>query len=250
MDKTHIVALSGGKDSTALAVRLSELNPEVDYTYLCNPTGDELPDMEAHWKNLECILGKDIIKVNSEAEGYETMKAAVYTKKCLPAWHMRWCTDILKISPAKQFYHDHKPCVVYVGLRADEETRKGGVFGDEVEQVFPFREWGWTVRDVWQYLEKKKIRIPRRTDCGMCFYQRIGEWWNLWKTYPERWLEYEKWEQDLDRTILTKGKFSNWPHALKDLRLEFENGRIPRGADDHHDMFPDFEQRRCRACTM
>lgn len=36
----HVVALSGGKDSTALALRLAETEPR-DYTYVCTPTGDE-----------------------------------------------------------------------------------------------------------------------------------------------------------------------------------------------------------------
>jgi predicted PP-loop superfamily ATPase len=34
----HVVAISGGKDSTALALRLRELNPDVDYTYVCKQT--------------------------------------------------------------------------------------------------------------------------------------------------------------------------------------------------------------------
>ena len=38
----HVVGLSGGKDSTALALRLAETSPQ-DYVYLCTPTGDELP---------------------------------------------------------------------------------------------------------------------------------------------------------------------------------------------------------------
>ena len=53
---SHIVGLSGGKDSTALAIRLKELNPDANYLYVCTPTGDELPEMETHWNNLECIF--------------------------------------------------------------------------------------------------------------------------------------------------------------------------------------------------
>jgi 3'-phosphoadenosine 5'-phosphosulfate sulfotransferase (PAPS reductase)/FAD synthetase len=62
--RTHIVALSGGKDSTALAIRLKELNPNRKYIYICTPTGDELPEMELHWANLESILDQPIVKVH------------------------------------------------------------------------------------------------------------------------------------------------------------------------------------------
>jgi hypothetical protein len=55
----HIVAISGGKDSTALALHLAEIEPR-DYTYLITPTGDELPEMVEHWEKLEQLLGKPV----------------------------------------------------------------------------------------------------------------------------------------------------------------------------------------------
>src|SRR5262245_37676527 len=56
---THVVALSGGKDSTAVALRLAEIEPR-EYVYLCTPTGDELPAMLAHWAQLEVLLGRPL----------------------------------------------------------------------------------------------------------------------------------------------------------------------------------------------
>jgi hypothetical protein len=44
---THIISLSGGKDSTAMALRLAEIEP-CDYEYLIAPTGNELPEMFDH----------------------------------------------------------------------------------------------------------------------------------------------------------------------------------------------------------
>jgi tRNA(Ile)-lysidine synthase TilS/MesJ len=41
----HIVALSGGKDSVAMALRLVEVEPR-DYLYVCTPTGNELHPMK------------------------------------------------------------------------------------------------------------------------------------------------------------------------------------------------------------
>lgn len=57
MSELHVVALSGGKDSTAMALRLRELNPDVDYVYVCTPTGNELPEMWEHWRKLGQLLG-------------------------------------------------------------------------------------------------------------------------------------------------------------------------------------------------
>jgi 3'-phosphoadenosine 5'-phosphosulfate sulfotransferase (PAPS reductase)/FAD synthetase len=54
----HIVGLSGGKDSTAMALRLAEVEPR-DYEFICTPTGNELPQMLAHWAKLEALLGTE-----------------------------------------------------------------------------------------------------------------------------------------------------------------------------------------------
>jgi len=48
----HVIALSGGKDSTALALALHEREPR-DYDYVITPTGNELPAMKVHWAKLE-----------------------------------------------------------------------------------------------------------------------------------------------------------------------------------------------------
>ena len=58
----HIVALSGGKDSTAMALRLVETEPE-DYTFVCTPTGNEPPAMVGHWQRLEALLGKPLVRL-------------------------------------------------------------------------------------------------------------------------------------------------------------------------------------------
>lgn len=57
----HVVGLSGGKDSTALALWLVENEPR-DYEFICNTTGDELPEMVEHWAKLEQMLGKEFDK--------------------------------------------------------------------------------------------------------------------------------------------------------------------------------------------
>ena len=44
--------------------RLAEVEPR-RYEYICTPTGDELPDMLAHWGRLESILGQPIIRLDS-----------------------------------------------------------------------------------------------------------------------------------------------------------------------------------------
>ena len=240
-DMTHIVALSGGKDSTALALRLADVDPR-DYLYFCTPTGDELPDMEAHWEKLERLLNAPIIRLKYPG-GF---KALCKNQKCLPNFRMRFCTRILKIEVAERFYREHQPCLIYVGLRADEEGRDGS-YSEEFQHRYPLREWGWGISEVLIYLKSKGIEIPRRTDCARCFWQRIDEWWSLWKDYPHIFRDAANQEKEIGHTFRTPGKDS-WPISLEDLGNKFDSGAMPRKAGNH--KLWDFSENKCRICSL
>lgn len=114
----HIVGLSGGKDSTALALWLVENEPNRYYEFICNETGNELPPMREHWRKLETLLGGPIIPVKHDVD----LVRLCEQMEMLPNWRARWCTRILKIEPTIAFMEALPPgSVLYVGLRADEE---------------------------------------------------------------------------------------------------------------------------------
>lgn len=219
----HIVGLSGGKDSTALALALKEREPDTDFEYICNATSDELPEMFAHWRKLSALLGKPILPVT----GGHTLNGLVQIQKAIPSWRQRWCTRMIKIEPSKQYYFNAAPCVAYVGLRADEEEREG-IYGaiEGVTQRFPLREWGWGIKEVWSFLDERGITIPERTDCARCFFQTLEEWWNLWKLHPEIYADAEAQEEYTGHTWRSPGR-DTWPTSLKELRAKFESGARP-----------------------
>jgi len=231
----HIVGLSGGKDSVAMALELNEREPR-DYTYICNKTGNELPAMEEHWRNLERILGKPMTYVRHDVD----LIGTIHQQKMLPNVFSRWCTRILKIEPTIEFM-DNLPdgSVLYVGLRADEELRRG-LFGEDILVDFPMRRWGWGLMDVIESLERRGICIPPRTDCGLCPYQRLGEWRELYLNHPEIYEQGIALEDQYDHTFRSPGR-DTWPADLRSLRVEFERGRPLR------------EYKRgttCRVCSL
>lgn len=247
MDKElHVVALSGGKDSTAMALILKETMPEIEFTYVCTPTGNELPVMFQHWKMLKDRLGGAFIPIVAG-----TLETVIDQEKMIPNWRARFCTRILKIEPyaawLMQQSSKYDRVVSYVGIRADEEEREAGDYSKVpgIEMVFPLREMGWGIQEVLAYLDDHNIKIPERTDCALCFYQTLGEWWVLWKEHPELYQQGVDLETKYQHTFRSEAR-DTWPAALEDLRTEFEKGRIPPRTKRQHDLFGNPTQ--CRVC--
>jgi hypothetical protein len=227
----HIVAISGGKDSTAMALRLAEVEPR-DYEFCITPTGRELPEMHDHWKKLECLLGKPLTRVPCP-----DLTQLIIKQKCLPNQRMRWCTRMVKIEPFIVYAMAASPAACYVGIRADEVgegtaeregTNWNGIEG--VTQDLPFQRWGWGLSKVMGYLDQRGVVVPERTDCDLCYHQRLGEWWRLWKLYPDRYAEAEALELFTGHTLRSAQR-DTWPAGLKELRERFERGFVPKGAD-------------------
>ncbi len=237
----HIVALSGGKDSTAMALRLAEIAPQ-DYIYICTPTGDEPPAMFDHWRKISEMLGQPIHPLMHRGG----LAGLIESQQALPNWRQRWCTRILKIEPYAMLLIKAAPCVSYVGLRADEEEREGGDYAHvpNVEMRFPMREWGWGLEDVLGYLQFRGVEIPKRTDCLKCFFQRLIEWYEFWRDHKESWLEGERWEESTGHTFRSPGR-DTWPAAMKDLRARFEAGDVPK--DTRKDAI---NAMQCRVCRL
>jgi hypothetical protein len=236
----HIVALSGGKDSTAMALRLTEVEPR-DYVFVCTPTGNEPDAMFEHWRKVGVLLGSPIVPVMKN-----TLVTLITAQNALPNVWQRWCTRMLKIEPYAAWLAQQGDCVSYVGLRADEPDREGGDYMHipGVTMDFPMRRWGWGLAEVIGYLKQRDVTIPKRTDCKLCFFQRLIEWWELWRDDPSGWAEGEALEQSTGHTFRSPNR-DTWPASMKGLRLRFEAGDVPRETrkDPTNEL-------KCRVCRI
>lgn len=191
----HILGLSGGKDSSALAVYLKDRVPEMEYIF--TDTGMELPETYDYLNMLEAFLGKPIVRLNAERGFDHWLK--VYGNY-LPSSRMRWCTRQLKLKPFEDYVGDG-PVVSYVGIRADEDREGYISTKPNIKAVFPFKEDGIGRADVFRLLQEAGLGLPKyyewrtRSGCFFCFFQRKNEWAGLLKHHPdlfEKAKEYEK----------------------------------------------------------
>lgn len=232
-----------------MALRLAEAEPR-DYTFVCTPTGNEPPAMFAHWRHCANLLGKPIRPIIRH-----TLKGLIVAQKAIPNHRQRWCTRKIKLEPYYEWLDEQKPCVSYVGLRADEESRPGFIFPDApgVTMDFPMRRWGWDLADVTTYLELRGVTIPPRTDCQWCFWQKLGEWYLLWRDDLPSYREAEALEKMVtlargDVRTFRSPQRDSWPAGLKELRERFEAGEVPTRSLDMMDRNRLIGS--CRVCTL
>ncbi|WP_419919073.1 phosphoadenosine phosphosulfate reductase family protein [Candidatus Poriferisocius sp.] len=182
----HICGISGGKDSSALAVYLKDQVPQMEY-FFCD-TGAELPETYEFLTRLEVILGKHITRLNADRgfdHWFEMFRGA------LPSPQMRWCTKNMKIKPLEKWIGNDKT-ISYVAIRSDEANRKGYVSTKpNIESRFPFVEDGIDHAGVMRILGDAGIGLPAyyewrtRSGCYFCFYQRKAEWIGLADRHPD-----------------------------------------------------------------
>lgn len=215
-----IVAFSGGKDSTAMAMKLADQGD--DFELMFTPTGNELPELLAHIVAVVKLINRPLITPANQSLDYW-----MDFFNALPNWRQRWCTRLIKIEPCIAYLTANPGSVLCVGLRADEEQREG-LWGPYATYRYPLRELGWGIGDVRDYLKSKGVSVPSRTDCAFCYGQRIAEWFRLWRDHPRVWAQGEEREEKTGHTFRSAAR-DTWPASMKELRGQFESGRRPRG---------------------
>jgi hypothetical protein len=196
----HILSLSGGKDSAALAVYMRDRVPEMEYIF--HDTGKELPETYEYLGRLEAHLGKPIQKTTEEDGdfvGFDQL-LKIYGGM-LPSSQRRWCTRMMKLKPFERFIGDD-PCLNYIGLRADEKRNGYLSTKPNITPVYPFRENNLVRADVIRILEDSGLGLPSymewgrsRSGCFFCFYQQKIEWVLLKEQHPDLFEKAKAYEK-------------------------------------------------------
>lgn len=143
----HVLGISGGKDSAALAIYMKDKYPSLDVTYYFTDTGKELDETYQLIERLEGYLGKPIAKLESEDARKSGQDPFDYYYKVyrgyLPSQQARWCTKFMKIQPFEAFVGD-SPTLSYVGIRGDEEREGYLSRKSNIQAIFPFRRNIWS----------------------------------------------------------------------------------------------------------
>jgi 3'-phosphoadenosine 5'-phosphosulfate sulfotransferase (PAPS reductase)/FAD synthetase len=225
-DKRHILLLSGGKDSTALALYMKDKYPHLELEYLFTDTQKELQETYDYLYKIEAYLGKKVIRLASDEGSRGFDHYLKLYKGYLPSSQMRWCTKNLKIKPFEKYIGD-EPAFLYIGIRADEHREGYISTKPNLEPVYPFKEDGITKEDVFQILEDSGVGVPdyynwrTRSGCYFCFFQRKGEWVGLYENHPDLFelaKSYEKPEEGYTWQVGESLSDIIKPERIKEIR--------------------------------
>lgn len=199
----HVLGLSGGKDSAALAVYMRQHYPELEIDYFFTDTGKELPEVYEFLGKLEGFLGKPILRLNPNRDFDFWLREY---NNFLPSPNTRWCTRQLKLLPFKNWVNPMLAAgdtvTSYVAIRSDEEYRQGYISSDDNLIIkLPFRDNGIDKKSVLDILEASGVGYPKyyewrsRSGCTFCFYQQKIEWVRLKERHPEAYEEAKQYEK-------------------------------------------------------
>lgn len=163
----HVLGISGGKDSAALAIYIKNNYPDIHdkVEYYTSDTGRELDETYKLITRLENFLGKKILRLDAVSEetlskeetnpfDYNLKKYGGY----LPSTNARWCTKNLKLDPFEKFVGTDL-VISYVGIRGDED-REGYISKKStIQSIFPFRKNIWSEDVINKVLSNSNIEF-------------------------------------------------------------------------------------------
>ena len=233
----HVLGLSGGKDSSALAVYMKDNYPDLDIEYFFTDTGEELEEVNEYLNDLEGYLGKTINRLDPRRNFEFYLKQY---NNFLPSAQNRWCTVQLKLAPfekwvEQEFLNKGYTVYSYVAIRSDESYREGLKSKKAIETVLPFRENHIDKEGVFEILENAGLGLPKyyewrsRSGCTFCFFQRKIEWVGLLERHPE---DFKK-AKSMEKNALDHGSPFTWcenesleelskPERIKQIKADHE----------------------------
>lgn len=256
--KYHLVSFSGGKDSTAMLLRMMELDYPIDEVLFCDTTM-EFPAMLRHIEKVKAVVEAAGIKFTTlrGERSFEYLMLEHEPKRrsgsgekgrgySWPDHLNRWCTLYLKtqvITVYKRLLRDEYEVIEYVGIAADEQYRLERKMNQAEEKRHPLVDWGWAESDALAYCYSKGYDWEglydhfKRVSCWCCPLSNLDELRTLRKFYPELWQKLG----ELDTQTWRDFKAGGWSVERLDRRFALEealteNGYRIKGKQFHTDL--------------
>ena len=223
----HIVSFSGGKDSTAMLLRMLQEKMPIDEIIYCD-TGKDFPEMYKHIKQVDeyiytnYAMSITTLKADKSFDYYMFDHVKTRGKnKCKKGYgwvtmRARWCTTLLKNNVIDNYLKNYKDegYIEYIGIAYDEPKRVK-------DKRYPLVEWKMTEKDCLQYCYDRGFDWGGlyehfdRISCWCCPLKNQKELKILYMHYPKLWIELK----EMDKKSYKQFKAN---YSVEDLEKKFK----------------------------
>lgn len=199
----YVVNFSGGKDSTAMLLKLIENNAPIDDIIYVD-TGLDFPETYLHLLDVEKYISRSITVLKPKKSFEELIELYRNKKYCFPSVNARWCNSTLKMQPIQEYrkYHQYENIIDYIGIAIDEPKR----VHHNPNIIYPLLQYNMTEKDCLNYCNEKGFNFydfyskHTRMGCWCCPLQNHRDKEILRYEYPELWNTIKEWEKKYRRT--------------------------------------------------
>lgn len=228
LEQKHIVSFSGGKDSTAMLLRMLESGMKIDEIIYCDTT-KEFPNMIEHIEKVKKYVKQNynkeitILKSKNSFDYYMFEHVKIRGKNkgqkgySWPSPKIRWCTSYLKTNIIREYLkkYKEKEIIEYIGIAYDEQMRVK-------DKCYPLINWKMTEDDCLKFCYERGFdwgglyQIFKRVSCWCCPLQSINELKKLKRYFPELWKELKKMDENTYRDFRSD-------YSVEQLERKFQN---------------------------
>lgn len=227
------MSFSGGKDSTAMLLKMIKNNIKIDEIIFCD-TGMEFQEMYDHIEKVQKMIQMPITVLKSEKSFEYWMFEHIKTKGknkgqkgySWPDFRNRWCTQALKKQVVSKYLKQYKDkeIVEFHGIALDEKERANK--NKEKKVKYPLIEWKMTEKDCLEYCYSKGLdwgglyRKLGRVSCWCCPLKSLKELEVIYNEYPKYWKKLKEWDSKTYRQFRSDYSIEELENRFKTKQLD------------------------------
>lgn len=223
----NIICFSGGKDSSAMLLKMLELNYKIDKIFFCD-TGLEYPDLYNWIKTLEKYINRDITTLKpltnfdywfygKFTKGKNKNQIRGFPYQLYPCyWTRESKVNVLNKNIGKNNN-------IYIGIAYDEIKRSKAkcYINKPNKYYFPLIDLKMKEIDCINYLNSLGLKHPLlnkfdRSGCWLCPKQNLKSLKNLYIYYPELFKKLKQYEKDSPHGFKINFKLSEFENKIKE----------------------------------
>lgn len=221
-----IISLSGGKDSTALALLAVERGLQI-HSMVFFDSKWEFPEMYPHIEKLSKKVNFPLIRLSPRRPFAKELELNRW-----PSFRREWCRG-RKVNALNKYARKHDATQL-IGFTSDEVQRTKSKEMSKKAVAFPLIDWGITEKEALAYCYKQGFdwgglyNYFDRVSCFCCPFKKIDDYRKIRKYFPKLWQQM----LEMDKVVNPNRGFYGYKtvHDL-DYRFSQEDRQLTLGND-------------------